>query len=81
MPERTADRSAATGRDVPLNIVRDIFVQLNTAVPVYLNRQPELASAVLVYHNDDSNVRRRHQIGTSRLRVSPIAAPFPPFSA
>jgi len=49
---RIAARSRQTGRDVPLHVVRQIFVQLRSAMPIYLDRHRELARAVLVYDND-----------------------------
>jgi len=49
--ERIEHRKMKTGRDVPTHIVRSIFQGLQKSVPLYLEKQAEIAEAILVYDN------------------------------
>ena len=79
---RIAERSRETGRDVPLHIVRDIFVQLHSTIPVYLGRQQELCQAVLVYENDEVRCRYTCRPPAVTRAVTPtVTRAVPPAAA
>lgn len=55
---RIQDRFRRTGRDVPVPVVRSIFQGLQTSVPLYLEKQADIAEAICVYNNSGSNEPR-----------------------
>lgn len=56
--DRIEQRKRKTGRDVPTPIVRSIFEGLQKAVPLYLEKQADIAEAILVYDNSGDESRR-----------------------
>mmetsp|Transcript_7445 Transcript_7445/g.24356 ORF Transcript_7445/g.24356 Transcript_7445/m.24356 type:complete len:463 (+) Transcript_7445:24-1412(+) len=49
---RIAAREAVTGRSVPPKFVRMALDGMRTSIPVYLERQPQLAEAILLWDNE-----------------------------